>query len=258
MYENLKIGIMSHAYEDVPFKVHVNHMTLFSYWAKRFNVVFLGIDGLVNAAARNRLVDTAIAYDCTHVLFLDVDHRFSKDFLDLLVTSHESAIVSGLVCRRTYPFLHVGFVKKFGTYFNVNFPNCDEVYDVDACAFGCTLLNLEWIKKLEKPYFRDICTSEDGGKKYNKRSDMVLCARLKEIGGDVRIDSRVSVEHMVPNDFVSPQNRHLWEIFYMELLTQRLMRVEFQVPVYLEAYQIYMEKVWALKVQIGQQLRRKF
>ncbi len=234
LFDNLKIGIVSHAHETVPFNIHANHLAVFSKWAKQYETLFIGIHGLKNAKAREILFQRAIDEGCTHVLVLDVDHIVFESMLPLLLRQPNAAMVSGLICRRSYPFNQVGFVKDDdGYYVNIGFDlGSNKTYEVDACAFGCTLINLAQLQELEKPYFRDTLTHEVEGKLYNKRSDINLCAAFKAKGKQILIDTRVKVGHMMPNQTVYPQTQGLWQQIHHLLTDHELMQTEFQVPVY--------------------------
>ncbi len=260
LFEKLKIGIVSHAFDTVPFDIHANHVGIFSKWAKQFDTLFIGIHGLKNAKARETLFQRAIDEDCTHVLILDVDHIVNGTMLPFLLQHRNAAMISGLITRRSYPFNQVGFVKeKDGHYHNIGFnPYSRKVYSVDACAFGCTLINLKHLQQLDKPYFRDEFTEEVKDKPYNKRSDINLCEMFKAKGFDVLIDTRVQVGHMMPNQIVYPKTQGLWQQIHHLLKDHELMQTEFQVPVYslareqLLLYQI--DCVWDIGCGNGKKL----
>lgn len=251
-FSDYKIGICSHAHSSVPFSVHGNHSNAFAQWAKDFNIVFLGMAGFKNAAARNSLVGKAADENCTHVLFLDVDHLIEPSLLPILLSHKGAAMVSGLICKRKPPYPQVGFCKdEDGNYRPINLPLKDKSYKVDVCAFGCTLIDLAWLAKLKTPYFRDEMFTTNEGELRQKRSDIIICERIKEKGGEIIIDTRAQVGHITDPMVVYPYNKDLFEqmdlLFTEATLTER----EYQVPVYLKAKSVLKDKGLSRLIDLG-------
>ena len=232
-FKNYKIGICCHSHGNIDFDLHGNHIGIFSLWGKEYKTVYIGVAGMKNAQARDALISKALEEDCTHVIFIDTDHEIEDNLLPVLLSHKGAAMVSGLVCKRAFPYPQVGFVKGEDTYYYpVELPLDDKAYKVDVCAFGCTLIDLNWLTKLEKPYFRDEFTADKEDKYYNKRSDVIICERLKEIGGEIIIDTRSQVGHQLKPHFVRPDNRHLFEQIEVLLQSPEIEKTEHQVPVY--------------------------
>lgn len=207
-----RIALCMHAFQDVDFMVYMNHLYCFSYWTRKYDVVYCGKKGLDAATARNALVERALENDCTHMFFVDADHLFPIETLDCLMQTaggtsleNDEAIVSGLVCKRGEDFQQVGFNKVGQGYQAVSLPLDGNVHQVSICAFGCTLINMKHLKKLQKPYFRDICRQTPNGQPYNFRSDIVLCEAFGEIGEKCFIDTRVLVGHHGFDQVAYPQ-----------------------------------------------------
>lgn len=192
-----KIAIAVHSYGFISPKIYANHIRIFCQWAKEFDIRFVPIDKVDVAKARNMLVEVAINNKCTHILFIDVDHEIDSSLLPCLLGNEGATAVSGLIVKRDGSGDQVGFIEADENYYHmIDLPQDGMSYDVDACAFGCTLIDLEVFKELKKPYFRDVMKEDQDGKLYQQRSDIKFCADLRKINKIIRIDTRVIVGHM--------------------------------------------------------------
>lgn len=202
-----KIALCSHVFNHISFDVYFNHMWCVAKWVKDFDLIFVGKSGLDSAQARNGMIERCFEKEVTHVFFMDGDHYFPSDVLKLLYELKDEAIVSGLVCKRGEGFQQVGWIiDSNGMYHTLELPLDGQVYDVAVCAFGCTLINLEKLKKLKKPYFRDTCEPSVDGSLQNIRSDVNLCNAFRDIGEKVWIDTRVLIGHDGIPCIIYPQN----------------------------------------------------
>lgn len=214
-----EICVATHAHWNIDFDIHYNHMKCLIEWTKEgHHITLLGYKALWAADARELIFDRAIEIGCSHVLVLDADHVFHPSAMSLLLESKDEAMVSGLVCRRFHPFGQVAWAKndKEKRYISIEVPLDGVINEVGACAFGCTLVNLEKLKLLEKPWFRDTCEIQADGKRRNMRSDINLCDAFRAAGERVWIDSRVLVGHMGSNVVVYPQSARMWKAFYQQ------------------------------------------
>ena len=195
----MKIAIGIHGTENVTTQVYFNHIGAISSWAKSFDLTLIGIAKMKVAAARNSIVRRAFEQGCTHWLSLDTDHCVRDDLLPLLVENASAAMVSGLVCKRGFPFDIVAF--KIPSVLDTPLPIVLEpdtgVHVVDGCAMGCTLINLEKLRELPKPYFYDTPA---------KRSDLNLCYAFREKDESVLVDTRAWVGHETLPQVIWPKN----------------------------------------------------
>ena len=206
--KDIRVGIAVHSYGPIPPEVYANHVGVFAMWGKMCNVKFLHIDGVKTAEARNMLVEKAIEEDCTHILFLDADHIVTSDLLPCLLGNADSTVVSGLVVKRDGSSSQVGFINRDdGYFFNVLFPTDGLSYEVDACGFGCTLIDLSIFKDIDEPYFKDVMYRDPEGKLRQRRSDMEFCREVKALGKDIRIDTRAKIGHLGVSTIHYPEER---------------------------------------------------
>ena len=205
--EKPKIAICSHVFNHISFDVYFNHIWCIANWTKDFDLIFIGKGGLNSAQARNGMIERCLEHDVTHAFFMDGDHYFPSDALKLLYELKDEAMVSGLVCKRGEQFQQVGWVvDKDGLYHVLELPLDGQTYEVGICAFGCTLINLEKLKKLKQPYFRDTCGPDVEGNLKNMRSDVNLCNAFRDIGQKVWTDTRVLIGHEGIPCTIYPQN----------------------------------------------------
>ena len=207
--KKVKIGLATHAFNFVDYKIAFNQEHAIATWAKKYDMVMIGKKGLDNATAREKICEMAIENGCTHILFLDQDHVVPVQMLDLLLENKDTAMVSGLVCKKGEGFKQVAFgMDSEGRYLELNLPLDGRIYEVAVCAFGCTIVNVEKLQKLEKPWFRDTC-EEFFGKKENCRSDVNLCNMFrKQLKEKIFIDTRILIGHLGVEfcNVVYPQN----------------------------------------------------
>ena len=205
--EKMLVGVATNAHSTMDFNVHYNHSYIFQEWAQKYELKMIGYQGALAADARELICEEAVKEGVTHLVFIDADHIIHTDTLDLLLESKDEAMVSGLICRRYYPFGQVGFGQtRDGMWTSIDLPLDGKLYEVGACAFGCTLINMIKLQKLEKPWFRDTCVKNAKGDLANMRSDINICEAFRARGEQVWIDTRILVGHLGVNLTVYPQN----------------------------------------------------
>lgn len=221
-----KIALAIHTYGPISPKVYPNHLVRFAGWAKEYSLHLFHVDGLKAAEGRNALVKSAIEKGCTHILFIDSDHIIDSTLLPCLLGNKGATAVSGLVVKRNSENIQVGFIKADDgvSYHTVNLPLNGRAYEVDACAFGCTLIDLSVFKELPEPYFRDVMKQKADGTWFQQRSDIKFFHDLKALGKSVRIDTRVLVGHVGEEQVFYPKSK------------------EFQLATYTTAMEIVKEK----------------
>ncbi len=211
-----RIAICTHVFDIVHFDLYFNHLFAMAHWSKKHDIVLVGKSGLQAASARNNIIDKCLEHECSHALFIDGDHLIPYQMLDMLLETGNEAMVSGLVCKKGENFYQVcwdvidkGNERQF---LQLELPLDGRVYEVGICAFGCTLINLDKIQKLKKPYFRDTCEKLPDGSFSNIRSDINLCLMFRDIGERCWVDTRVLVGHFIDKPrVVYPQNAKLFE-----------------------------------------------
>lgn len=150
---------------------------------------YRGIDHI-----RNQLVDAAKKYDCTHILFLDVDHRHNPDTIVKLI-SHNKQIVSGLSYRRVPPFEVCAFNGQINAYKEIVDWEDGSLIEVDSVGAACLLIDMEVFNNIEKPYFM-FMENPDPNSKFGIGEDVVFCNRVKQAGYKIYVDTSCTNKHL--------------------------------------------------------------
>jgi len=211
-----RIALCVHAFNTVDFSIYYNHMFCLGKWvAAGYDLVFIGKKGLDAAVARNQMVEMAKEKECTHMFFMDADHVFPQEALPLLMENADSAMVSALVCKKGEGYAQVAWLVKgegLGRkYLATDLPLDGQIYEVGCCAFGCTLINMEKLLKLDTPYFRDTCEGMPGERDpANIRSDINICNAFREkLKEHIFVDTRILIGHKGCDEIVYPQNAEI-------------------------------------------------
>ena len=204
-----QVAIAIHGNENVDFSAYTNHLSMIAIAASTYKLSLLTTRGIRIAQARNAIVKKLEEFECKYVLFLDTDHLVPKNMVNLLMDSiEECSCVSGLVCRRKDTMDQVGYLKNGNEYTKIKLVPNSGVYEVDVCAFGCTLIRTKVFNDLTSPVFRDESKEKDNGEVFNMRSDVVFCNELKSKDHKIMIDTRVVVGHIGEPVVVWPWNGH--------------------------------------------------
>lgn len=183
-----KIGVCIHISEAILPAAYFNHIEAIRYWGKKYPVMVFGTERVKNFRARTMLVEKAIEEECSHAFFLDSDHIVPMNMLEFFMENADAAMVSGLVVKRAHPYNVVAFtMRPDGNLVAVHIKQNTGVHELVVCAMGCTLINLELLQKLKKPWWYD----------GRFRSDINIALKFRdELGARVLVDSRVATGHM--------------------------------------------------------------
>ncbi len=143
---------------------------------------------------RNQLVDAAQRYNCSHLLFLDVDHRHNPDTIVKLL-SHNLPIVSGLSFMRNPPYSVCAFNGMINNYKEIeNIPD-NEIIEVDSVGGACLLVNMDVFKNIKKPYFK-FMKNPDPNIDFDIGEDVYFCNLVKQAGYKIYIDTSCTNKHL--------------------------------------------------------------
>lgn len=108
------------------------------------------------ARNRNEGIKQALAFDCTHCLFIDDDVLLPKDVLIRLL-AHDKDIVSGLYLMRNYPHRAIAFCDQneqgFSTWQQL-YPSVEGLIEIASGGLGCCLVKTQVFKEMEYPWIR--------------------------------------------------------------------------------------------------------
>ena len=137
--------------------------------------------------AREKLADIALEEGYTHVLWLDSDMHFQPDTLERL-RDHHKPFVTGVYYRRQYPYLPTVF-KREDDLMKTVFDIPEEPFMVDACGFGCVLMDVDMIREIKAKY--GTCFNPYG----LMGEDIAFCIRAKELDYGIWCDPTIELGH---------------------------------------------------------------
>ena len=148
---------------------------------------------------RNFIINNILKYtdEYTHILFLDVDHRFPSDTIIKLL-NHNKPIVSGLSFRRTAPYNPVIFNwdESIEEYETIEEWEDNSLIEVDATGGACLLVDINVLKKMDFPYFEFYSGYDRNGRKIRISEDLYFCKKLKELGYKIYVDTSCTNNHL--------------------------------------------------------------
>lgn len=147
-------------------------------------------DGPIDVMA-NRIVQQALEFDCTHIIFLDADMTFQEDTIPRLL-GHNKDIVGGLCFKKKPPFdpvLLEGEPYKAVTMRDYP-PN--ELVEVVGTGLACLMVKAEVFDALSYPWF-EFRRLPDGRM---VGEDIGFCYSAIEAGYKVYVDTGVKTEHL--------------------------------------------------------------
>ena len=147
--------------------------------------------------ARNDLGRMAAKGDSDFVLWLDSDVIFPTSLLaDMIADMGGRDILTGVYHMRRPPFLPViwktltqGLTPEENvSEVAIEYP-ADEIFEVDACGFGCVLMRTEVLRVVLDKY-HDLFSPLPG---YGE--DLSFCIRARGCGYTIHCDPRIQIGH---------------------------------------------------------------
>lgn len=177
----IKIALLMPTYSDIPVSVYRSHLVaLLSAQKKGYAIEQIGIrEKELICHARNTLFEAFLATNCTHALCLDNDVILPSYTLCALVEAN-FPVVTGIYFQKEPPYYPLIMAKgklsrrKKGErglhQWLVDWPE-NTIFPIDACGFGCILIEREIIEQIKRPWFA--WTEESG-------EDIGFCVRLRK------------------------------------------------------------------------------
>ena len=132
--------------------------------------------GSLIVSAREDLASKAVEDGYTHILWLDSDMQFTGDLFSLL-RSVDKPFVTGIYRSRRSPYAICLYADLERGQRVLKLP--DEPFRVDACGFGCVLMETRVIKTVRSKYgccfLPTLASSED----------IALCERWTKMNGEI-------------------------------------------------------------------------
>lgn len=152
---------------------------------------------------RNRLVEQALEWGATDIMFVDVDQTFPADMVTGLLSGLDkfpkAGVMSGVYFKKCIPFLPVpGVFRNPADEHNivpVDPLTAPEFYRADVIGLGCALFRAETFKKIPKPWFEYTVYPKDG--QCGITEDVAYCRKLRLAGYDILVARDVVCGHII-------------------------------------------------------------
>lgn len=147
------------------------------------------INGTLVYLARDALVDYAIGYDFTHVLWLDSDMVFNDEVFDDLFETGKDFICGVFHARKpghqSCIFKSLNPVERYrwDTY-------PPALFQIGGCGMACTLVKTEILADVKKVYGSPFVPA------YQLGEDLAFCKRVGVLGYEMWCDPMVRVGHI--------------------------------------------------------------
>jgi FkbM family methyltransferase len=190
---------------------------------------------------RNLIANYAINNSYDFVLFVDHDMIFEPDALQLLWKS-DAAVVGGMYIQRIEgahnieAYGHNGGrvqAESVAAWIQTNGP--EEVMQVQAVGFGCTLVSVEMLKKVGYPQFEYVPSLDHS---QTQPEDIDFCKKVGKLGGRVVLDPRVRCGHIgkrvftvqIPVSTTPVESSRVQAVADMDLLPQPMVDAIYHLP----------------------------
>ena len=140
------------------------------------------------ASQRQQLATVALETDCTHILWLDSDMKFSSDVLEKLLSANKD-IVACNYSTRVPPYLPVAFTSDIDM--DMRLTEKTGIHTVCAVGLGCMLVKRKVFDQMALPYF-GVSWNEDYTGLVGE--DLFFCQKARGLGFNINIDCDLSQE----------------------------------------------------------------
>lgn len=154
--------------------------------------------GTVIANQRNELVQSALASNATHILWLDTDMHFPstvvKSFLE-----HKKDIVAATYSTRYKPLRSVAFINADNT--EQRLEETTGLHKVWSVGMGCMLTKIDVFKQMPQPWFQYVWNNDTQDL---SGEDIYFCNQVGDYGYEVFVDADISqqVAHLGTKAFL--------------------------------------------------------
>jgi len=141
---------------------------------------------------REGLVDSALASDATHLMWIDADMRVPKDTIPRLL-AHKLPAVCASYTTRAAPYLPLAYTDPADWSKRVwPTPESTGLVPIIACGFGCVLFERHVFETVHKPRF--LMPWVDGEHGGYMQEDLYFFLRMAEAGIPLMLDQDLTKE----------------------------------------------------------------
>lgn len=144
--------------------------------------------GTVIPQQRNSLVDEALDWGATHILWLDSDMHLPANTVEILL-SHNKDIVAAAYSTRVPPYKSTAFVDADDLDLRLDQKN--GLHKIFAVGMGCMLVSTEVYKVIGKPWHTYLYNNDSQDL---SGEDIYFCKCANDAGVDIYVDATLSQE----------------------------------------------------------------
>lgn len=177
--------------------------------------------GALPAEARNKIIERALAVGTQYLIFFDDDVLFPQitayRLLNLAIQFPKAACITGVLPLKitpTEPMLYKG--DGDGAYWEWPLGVLAPIHSAGA---GCMIVNMEYVKKLEGPWFNDVTRESVDGetrRRHHWGHDRFFHIRLsEEAGGLIYADTGLLLAHWdtaMQKAYIMPPSSHCFQV----------------------------------------------
>lgn len=149
--------------------------------------IFINL-GSVIPQQRNTLVDQALEYDATHIMWLDSDMHVPSATINTLL-EHDKDIVAAAYSTRVPPYNITAWPDS--SNLNVRLDAHQGLHKIWAVAMGCMLVKTHVYKYISKPYHQYLYNEDT---KDLSGEDIFFCKNANDAGFEIYVDAALSQE----------------------------------------------------------------
>ena len=133
---------------------------------------------------RQKMLDSALASGCTHILFIDDDQSFPPECLDIMLKKDKPWLVAN-ICKKDGS----GWIASYGEGRKVDSTGKTGCEQIATMGLGFALINLDAIRHIPKPHF-EMVWMESAGEYMGE--DIYFNLKAKHSGVEIWVDHDAS------------------------------------------------------------------
>lgn len=190
--KNLKIGVAVPC-RDTVHSLFTNSLVnlITANYREHIPTELYMISGSLIADQRQKLANTCINDNCSHILWVDSDMMFPA-YTAIKLLSHNKNVVAGNYSTRSEPRKSVAYktIGDWNSWLNSS-KEIDKLTSVAAVGMGCMLTDIRIYETMTLPFFE---IKYDHDLKEWIGEDFYFCKKILDSNNEIYIDNLLSME----------------------------------------------------------------
>ena len=176
-------------------------------WSQKFDIVPAIETAIPLDEARNKIVKTAIEFECDYIFFIDSDTLIQREQLERLI-DHDKDAITGISYMKTSPYYSL-IRKRIGyrIYSPIEPSSDKELIKIDGAGFGCFLVKMSALNNIEYPWFRWHFYKYEN-KWLHIGEDLFFCEQLGNANINIYCDPTVQCVHIGTDVTIDVANKY--------------------------------------------------